>query len=184
MVAKADAGASAGHATLDRMAPEQAVHPDLGPLAALLGDWHGEGEGRWGGGEPFRYREWVTFSHNGKPFLAYSQRTLGDGGKPLHAETGFWRPVADGSVEVVITHPIGVVEIELGRWAGTGLTLRTASIVCTPTAKTVTGLQREFDVAGDVLRYRLRMATDGGEPQPHLRAELHRVPADAAAGER
>ena len=98
---------------------DQPVHPDLGPLAALLGEWHGEGEGRWGGGEPFHYREWVTFSHNGKPFLAYSQRTLGDDGRPLHAETGFWRPVADGSVEVAITHPIGVVEIELGRWAGT-----------------------------------------------------------------
>jgi len=158
---------------------EQPVHPDLGPLAALLGEWQGEGEGRWGGGEPFHYREWVTFSHNGKPFLAYSQRTLSDDGRPLHAETGFWRAVPDGAVEVAMTHPIGVVEVELGRWEGTSLTLRTASVVCTPTAKTVTGLERRFDIDGDVLRYRLRMATDGGEPQPHLQAELRRAPAPA-----
>jgi len=160
------------------MPADQPVHPDLGRLADLLGEWQGEGEGHWGGGEPFHYREWVTFSHNGKPFLAYSQRTLGDDGKPLHAETGFWRPAPDGSVEVVITHPIGVVEVELGHWEGISLTLRTSSIVRTPTAKTVTALQRDFDLDGDALRYRLRMATDGGETRSHLRAELHRVPAN------
>jgi len=158
------------------------VHPALGPLAALLGRWEGEGEGRWRGGEQFHYREWVSFSHSGKPFLAYSQRTIGDDGAPLHAETGFWRAVPDGSVEVVISHPIGVVEIELGRWQGSGLALRTSSLVCAPSAKPVTALERDLEVEGDLLRYRLRMATDGGEPESHLRAELHRVPAPQEGG--
>jgi len=162
------------------MAPAPPTHPDLGQLAGLLGDWQGDGVGSWAGGEPFHYREWVTFSHNGKPFLIYAQRTQAGDGRPLHAETGFWRALPDGSVEVAMTHPIGVIEIELGRWEGSVLRLRTSRIECTPTAKPVTGLEREFELDGDVLRYRLRMATDGGEPRPHLRAEMRRGPATSS----
>jgi hypothetical protein len=162
------------------MASLPPAHPDLGRLADLLGTWEGEGEGQWGNGQPFRYRESVTFSHNGKPFLIYAQRTAAaDDGRPLHAETGFWRAVAGGAVEVAISHPIGVIEIELGRWEGHRLSLRTHSLECTPTAKPVTGLQRDFELDGDVLRYRLRMATDGGEPRAHLSAALLRVPPGA-----
>ena len=74
-----------------------------------------------------------------------------------------------------MTHPIGVVEIETGRWEGNRLALRSATVQCTPTAKPVTGLRRDFEIDGDTLRYALRMATDGGEPRPHLTAELHRA---------
>jgi hypothetical protein len=166
------------------MPPEKPTHPDLGRLAELLGDWRGEGEGQWAGGEPFRYLEWVSFGHNGKPFISYAQRTAAaDDGRPLHAETGYWRALASGVVEVALTHPIGVVEIETGRWEDNRLTLRSAAVECTPTAKTVTGLQRDFELDGDVLLYRLRMATDGGEPRPHLSARLRRVRAGAGAEE-
>jgi hypothetical protein len=154
------------------------AHPDLGRLADLLGDWYGAGEGQWAAGASFRYREWVTFGHNGKPFISYMQRTTAiDDGRPLHAETGFWRALPDGAVEVAMTHPIGVVEIETGRWDGNHLSLRSTTVNCTPTAKTVTGLQRDFEIDGDVLTYSLRMATDGGEPRAHLAAELRRVQA-------
>jgi THAP4-like, heme-binding beta-barrel domain len=162
------------------MPPQQPTHPDLGRLAALLGDWYGEGEGQWGSGAPFRYREWVSFGHNGKPFISYMQRTAAvDDGRALHAESGFWRALPDGAVEVALTHPIGVVEIETGRWEGDQLRLRATTVSCTPTAKTVTGLERDFEFAGDILAYSLRMATDGGEPRAHLAAELRRVPAPA-----
>jgi hypothetical protein len=166
------------------MVPDRPIHPDLGRLAHLLGDWYGEGEGQWAAGEPFQYHEWVSFGHNGKPFLAYMQRTTAaDDGRPLHAEAGYGRALADGSVELAMSHPIGVIEIETGRWEGSLLTLRTASLACTPTAKTVTGLQRDYEIDGDLLSYRLRMATDGGEPRPHLAAALRRVnPVGQPAG--
>lgn len=158
------------------MPPEPLPHPDLGRLADLLGDWQGAGEGTWAGGQPFGYREWVTFGHNGKAFISYAQRTAAaDDGRPLHAESGYWRAVGDGAVEVALTHPIGVIEIERGRWAGSHLTLRTTVVECTPTARTVTGLQRDFELEGDVLRYALRMAIDGGDTRPHLAAELRRT---------
>jgi hypothetical protein len=160
------------------MRPDQPRHPDLGRLAELLGEWQGEGEGRWLEGESFRYREWVSFGHNGKPFVSYAQRTAArDDGRPMHAEAGYWRALPDGAVEVAMTHPIGVVEIETGRWEGNRLSLRTTSVDCSPTAKTVTGLRRDLEIDGDVLRYALQMATDGGDPRPHLTAELHRTPS-------
>jgi hypothetical protein len=158
------------------MPPKLPTHPDLGRLAELLGDWYGEGEGQWGTGAPFRYREWVTFGHNGKPFISYMQRTAAlDDGRALHAEAGFWRAQPGGAVEVAMTHPIGVVEIETGRWEGNSLHLRSSTVSCTPTAKPVTGLHRDFEIGSDVLSYSLRMATDGGQPRAHLTAELHRV---------
>jgi hypothetical protein len=157
------------------MPSDQFPHADLGRLAELLGAWHGEGEGQWAAGEPFRYHEWVTFGHNGKPFLFYAQRTTAaDDGRPLHAESGYWRALGNGAVEVAMTHPIGVVEIETGRWDGHRLTLRATTVACTPTAKTVTGLERDFEIVGDTLSYHLRMATDGGDPRAHLSAQLHR----------
>jgi len=167
------------------MAADPPLHPDLGLLADLLGEWHGEGEGQWASGQPFRYEERVTFGHNGKPFVAYSQRTTSmDDGRPLHAETGYWRALGGGAVEVAMTHPIGVVEIETGSWEGNRLCLRTTSVSCTPTAKTVTGLERDYEINGSVLSYRLRMAVDGGEPRPHLQAELRRVPPIPREAER
>jgi THAP4-like, heme-binding beta-barrel domain len=177
MVARSPRRTRAGPCETREVAPAPPIHPDLGRLADLLGDWHGDGDGQWADGEPFHYREWVSFGHNGKPFVSYAQRTQADDGRALHAETGFWRALPDGTVEVALAHPIGVIEIELGRWEGSRLRLRTSSIECTPTAKLVTGLAREVELDGDVLRYRLRMATDGGEPRAHLRAELRRLPA-------
>jgi hypothetical protein len=166
------------------MPTDQPLHPDLGRLAGLLGDWRGDGEGQWAEGAPFRYHEWVSFGHNGKPFISYMQRTVAaDDGRPLHAEMGYWRALPDGGVEVALSHPIGVIEIETGRWDANRLSLRAISVECTPTAKTVTGLERDVEVEGDLLSYSLRMATDGGDPRAHLAAVLRRVrPAGAPEG--
>ena len=51
------------------------LNPALTPVSFLLGTWRGEGEGQYPSIKPFRYREEIRFTHNGKPFLVYSQRT-------------------------------------------------------------------------------------------------------------
>jgi hypothetical protein len=154
------------------------VHPDVQPIAFLLGTWTGEGKGEYPTIESFAYGEEVRFWHVGKPFLAYSQRTWAlDDGRPLHGEAGYWRPKPEGRIEIVLAHPTGIVEIQEGTVANEGQTVEVAStsIGLTTTAKEVTALKRTVRVAGDVLSYEVRMAAVGVPLTHHLAAELRRA---------
>jgi hypothetical protein len=155
------------------------LHPDLQALAPLLGAWEGRGSGTYPTIEPFDYVEEVVFSHVGKPFLVYAQKTrAATDGKPLHAETGYLRVPQPGHVELVLAHPSGITEIEVGTYTADGMTIEldmTASTIgLTPTAKEVTALGRRFRVDGDELSYSLQMAAVGQPVQHHLAAVLHR----------
>ncbi|OCB40317.1 fatty acid-binding-like protein [Mycobacterium malmoense] len=155
------------------------LHPDLEALAPLLGTWAGQGAGEYPTIEPFDYLEEVVFSHVGKPFLAYGQKTkaLADG-KPLHAETGYLRVPKPGHVELVLAHPSGITEIEVGTYSVTDgrieIALSTTEVGLTPTAKEVTALGRSFRIDGDELSYSVRMGAVGQPLQHHLSAVLHR----------
>lgn len=155
------------------------LHPDLEALAPLLGTWAGQGAGEYPTIEPFDYLEEVVFSHVGKPFLAYGQKTkaLADG-KPLHAETGYLRVPQPGHVELVLAHPSGITEIEVGTYSVTDgrieIALSTTEVGLTPTAKEVTALGRSFRIDGDELSYSVRMGAVGQPLQHHLSAVLHR----------
>lgn len=157
--------------------PEQAtLHEALAPLAFLIGTWEGDGAGEYPTIAPFAYRERVAFTHVGKPFIAYTQRTWSpDDGRPLHAESGYLRHVGDGVVELVLAHPTGIVEVSTGRVAGTTLRLATATVARSPTAKRVDALERDVSVDGDELRYALRMAAVGQPLVHHLAATLRRA---------
>ena len=152
--------------------PQAPLHPACEPLAALLGFWRGRGQGSYPNVKPFAYLEEVSFAHVGKPFLVYSQKTVNpETNQPMHSEFGYWRPVGDGSLEVVLIHPTGVTEVtegsfqeieaeseqvgaernfEQARTEANGpqrnlmIQLRSTSIGLTGTAKEVTQLNRVF----------------------------------------
>src|SRR5438876_9733552 len=91
------------------------LNPALTPVGFLLGTWRGEGEGQYPSIKPFRYREEIRFTHNGKPFLIYTQRTEAiDTGQAMHGEGGYLRLVGEGRVELVIGQPFGLEEISVG----------------------------------------------------------------------
>jgi hypothetical protein len=155
------------------------LHPELEALAPLLGTWVGRGAGKYPTIEPFEYLEEVVFSHVGKPFLAYAQKTkaVADG-RPLHAEIGYLRVPKPGRVELVLAHPNGITEIDAGTYSVTGevieVELSSTAIGLAPTAKEVTELGRSLRVDGDDLSYTLRMGAVGQPLQDHLAAVLHR----------
>jgi hypothetical protein len=160
------------------------LHPDLVAVRTLLGTWSGRGHGEYPTIEPFDFAESVTFGHVGKPFLSYQQRTRsigtpGSPGMPMHAESGYWRFPAPGRVELVLSHPTGVVEIEEGTVelmldGAIVVELATTQVIRSASAKEVTGLERTFRIRDDVIEYTVRMAAVGEPMQHHLAARLER----------
>lgn len=160
------------------MAPD--LHPNLVELAPLLGTWSGPGRGVYPTIESFDYLEEVVFSHVGKPFLVYGQKTKSAAdGLPLHAEAGYLRVPQPGRIEWVLAHPSGITEIEVGSYtvsAGVvALQMSATTIGLTPTAKEVSVLSRRYRLDGDELAYTLDMGAVGQPPQNHLTATLRRT---------
>lgn len=164
--------------------PSDEAGDPLGPLAALVGTWRGEGHGDYPTIDAFDYVEEVVFAPTGKPVLSYVQRTRNADGRPLHAESGYVRridPVPDSDpdglvqVEWVIAQPTGLAETAVGTLRGGVLETR-AIPHRTPTAVVVADVRRRYERDGDTLSYDLWMATgDVPTSTHHLQATLQRA---------
>ncbi|KAL5972504.1 hypothetical protein ACLOJK_039308 [Asimina triloba] len=151
------------------------MHPAIAPLAHLLGTWKGQGEGGYPTINSFYYGEELTFSHSGKPVIAYSQKTWKlASGEPMHAESGYWRPKADGSIEVVIAQSTGLVEVQKGTYDAEKKVVKLQSEIVGNASK-VKEITRVFEVVNGELSYVVQMATNLTNLQPHLKALLKKI---------
>lgn len=157
----------------------EVTHPDIAPLAFLVGTWRGTGHGSYPTIAPFDYTEEVTFAALPKPVLAYHQRTRRAGTEePLHAEMGYVRLV-DGVPELVICQPTGLVEAHRGQMTARSLVFECDAVGATASAAVhdVTAVRRELTVDDHRLSYVLSMGAVGQPLQVHLRATLRRADA-------
>lgn len=162
-------------------AMDGSLHPDVEDLAFLLGTWRGTGRGEYPTIDPFDYEEEIVVEHGGDAWLAYLQTSRDPvSGSALHWERGFLRPgAAPGTVELLLAHPIGVVEVAHGSHDATSM--RTATddpglVGRTRTGSDVTGLVRRYLVRDDELSYEIDMATERTPMTRHLVATLRRQP--------
>jgi len=155
---------------------EPVLHQLAARISFLLGTWQGAGTGEYPTIDPFAFEEEIRYTHIGKPFLAYAQRTWHPEKKqPMHSEMGYYRPLENGGIEIVIAQPTGIIEIQEGTVDGQRITTTSTLVARTTTAKEVTQIERTITVDGDVLRYEARMAAVGQPLQHHLSAELKRI---------
>jgi len=154
-------------------------------LEALEGTWEGDGRGSYPTIESFDYHEIVTFASEGRPFLAYRQRTFAPDGRPLHTESGFVREPTPGWIEWCISQPTGIVEVMEGEvgveepagaplMKALGVRMRSTCVGTTSSAKSVVATERSLTVAGEELRVELRMSAVGQPMTLHLESLLRR----------
>ncbi|SPL94764.1 DUF1794 [[Actinomadura] parvosata subsp. kistnae] len=156
------------------------MHPDLEPIAFLLGRWEGAGVGGYPTIESFNFGQEIEFGHNGKPFLTYVSRTwlldeAGNRVKPLATESGYWRPQPDRQIEVVLSHPTGIVEIYIGEVVFHKIELRTDVVARTASAKEYTAGHRLYGLVNGNLMWAYEMAAVGHPLTDHMSAELKKV---------
>jgi hypothetical protein len=152
-------------------------------LLPLVGVWRGEGEVVYPTlDQTYKFGQQVTFAHDGRPFLSYESRAwlLDDDGnviRPAAREVGWWRVQADDTIELLLAHATGIVEIFYGTpRTQTSWELTTDAVVRTSSAKEVFGAKRLYGLVnnGD-LAYVEERAMVGQELQPHTSAYLTRV---------
>jgi hypothetical protein len=153
---------------------------ELAPLAWLVGSWEGAGVVGYPTIESVHFGQEVEVTHDGRPFLEWQSRTwlLDDAGakvRPLATELGFWRPVEEGQVELLLAHPTGIVELYYGTAEPAKIELRTDGVLRSPHAKEYNAGTRLYGLVNSSLMWAMDMAAVGQSLQSHVSAELKRV---------
>ncbi|KAK3042685.1 hypothetical protein RJ639_000937 [Escallonia herrerae] len=110
-----------------------------------------------------------------KPVIAYSQKTWKlSSGEPMHAETGYWRPKPDGTVEVVVAQSTGLVEVQKGTYDAEEKVVKLRSELVGNASK-VKEITQAIKFDNGELCYVVEMATNLTSRLPHLKASLKKL---------
>jgi len=154
--------------------------PELAPLAWLIGRWEGAGVVGYPTIESANFGQEIEVTHDGRPFLQWHSRSwiLGQDGtklRPGATESGFWRPLPDGQVEFLLSHPSGIIEMYVGSTSPAKIEVRTDGVLRSPHAKEYNAAHRLYGYVNSNLMWVMDMAAVGQGLQSHLSAELKRV---------
>jgi hypothetical protein len=167
----------------------------LTPVHWLLGRWEGAGVVGYPTIDEYRFGQEIEFWHDGRPFLHYRSQAwlLDDDGNQIKvsaSETGFWRIITPQTeeeqvqaakeqrgvdLEVLLTHPTGIVEIYTGLVKGNRIDLTTDVVARTQTAKEYTAAQRMYGMVEGDLLWVMDMAAVGQPMTAHASARLKKV---------
>jgi len=142
------------------------LHPDLMPLAWLVGAWRGKGRGEYPNVPGFQFAQEVNFNHDGRPFLNYFSRSwlIDDNNeiiKPAASEVGFWRVKENNVLEVILAHDTGIAEGWVGIVKGAKIQLEMDQGYSSPSAKIVTAGSRLYGLVEGELFTSYDMAAEG-----------------------
>jgi hypothetical protein len=155
-------------------------------LLPLLGIWRDTGCGRFPTIEAFDYTEELKFESNScEPLIHFEQKTwvassTETNRSPLHWESGFIRPVEDGSIEISNAQNGGRVEVLKGRIDIAeylrGTLILTVESVLFGNDPRLMQTRRTFTLKDNTLSYLIEMATvRTPHLQQHLEASLSRA---------
>jgi len=155
------------------------LHPDLMPLAWLVGTWRGKGRGEYPNVEGFQFAQEVSFNHDGRAFLNYFSRSWiidknDEIVRPAASEVGFWRIKEKNVLEVLLAHNTGIAEGWVGLVQGAKIQLAMDQGYSSPTAKIVTAGSRLYGLVEGELFTSYDMAAQGQTLQAHLWSSLER----------
>lgn len=97
------------------------LHSGLLGLLPLVGVWRGEGEGHDPlTGDDYHFSQQIVVSHDGQNFLNWESRSwvIDDDANfvgPDLRETGYWRIGEDDTIELLLAHAEGSVELFYGK---------------------------------------------------------------------
>lgn len=153
----------------------------LRPLAWLLGRWEGAGVVGYPTIESAHFGQEIEVTHDGRGFLKWESRAwildseTGEKVRPAAVESGFWRPLPDGEVELLLVHPTGILELHYGTVEPARIQLKTDGVLRSPAAKEYNAGTRMYGLVESQLMWVMDMAAVGQEMQSHLSATLKRV---------
>jgi hypothetical protein len=155
------------------------LHPDLMPLAWLVGSWRGKGRGEYPNVPGFEFAQEVSFNHDGRPFLNYFSRSwiIDENNeiiRPAASEVGFWRVKENNVLEVILAHNTGIAEGWVGIVKGAKIQLEMDQGYSSPSAKIVTAGSRLYGLVEGELFTSYDMAAEGQTLQAHLWSSLER----------
>ncbi len=163
-----------------RMGPE--INKACLSLLPLVGIWRGTGVyGNEPGIQSPQFGQQITIAHDGRDFLTYESITWtldaeGDVVAPAARELGFWRPQPDGSIELLVAHAEGRIEVFYGQPRSLTVWAMSTDSVWRSSGPPVVGATRLYGITPDGRLAYVEERAHSDEPlAPHSSAALDRV---------